>query len=93
VSAPQFTPGPWESIGTVVRTRIPETAGFLIADCPSFDHAPGTAYANGRLIAAAPDLYAFASKFVARGGYVSAELAELATEARAILDRVDGVRP
>jgi hypothetical protein len=52
----KHTPGPWEAVGTVVRTmRWADGGGFMVADCPA-----GTAErrANAQLIAAAPQLLA-----------------------------------
>lgn len=53
--ADKFTPGPWERVGSVVRTHRDTTGGFLIADCTRAELGGGQG--NARLIAAAPDLY------------------------------------
>jgi hypothetical protein len=50
----KHTPGPWEDVGTVVRTLLtPDGGGFIIADCPAGN---ADRRANSRLIAAAPQL-------------------------------------
>lgn len=54
---PTFTPGPWETVGTTVRTPFrhgdPTAIGLEIAEC--CQHNPSR-FADARLIAAAPDL-------------------------------------
>lgn len=57
----QHTPGPWEAVGSLVRTRLTagEREGLLVADCYRGSYwTPETREANTRLIAAAPDLLA-----------------------------------
>lgn len=51
----KHTPGPWEAISNLVRTRCtPDgNGGFLIAECPP---NIGSRLENARLIAAAPEL-------------------------------------
>jgi len=52
----KHTPGPWEDVGTVVRTLLtPDGGGFIIAGCPAGN---ADRRANSRLIAAAPQLLA-----------------------------------
>jgi hypothetical protein len=52
----KHTPGPWEDVGTVVRSLLtPDGGGFIIADCPAGN---ADRRANSRLIAAAPQLLA-----------------------------------
>ena len=51
----KHTPGPWEAISNLVRTRCTSdgNGGFLIAECPP---NIGDRLENARLIAAAPEL-------------------------------------
>lgn len=54
-----WTPGPWEAVGSVVRTayRGPrDGGGFLLADCLAVGTEGPRRHANARLMAAAPEL-------------------------------------
>lgn len=55
----QHAPGPWEAVGSMVRTRLTagEREGLLVADCYRGSYwTPETREANTRLIAAAPEM-------------------------------------
>jgi hypothetical protein len=65
----KHTPGPWEDVGTVVRTLLtPNGGGFIIADCPAGN---ADRRANSRLIAAAPQLLAVCRELLESAEYWS----------------------
>ena len=66
MDAPKHTPGPWEAVSNLVRTaRTPEGGGYLVAECPA---NMGNRLEDAQLIAAAPDLLAFACEWLERQG-------------------------
>jgi hypothetical protein len=86
----KHTPGPWEDVGTVVRTLLtPNGGGFIIADCPAGN---ADRRANARLIAAAPDLLAVCKEMLECSEYWSEYDVPVAVEdrIRAAVERAGG---
>lgn len=97
MTAPAFTPGPWQYAAGVVTTDC-ETIAQSISPRTVGGYAPlperqAVADANGALIAAAPELYEALREIVenveaySHPGVVALEMAEIA---RAALARADG---
>ena len=94
----QHTPGPWENLEHFSESKhdghlIVGPSGWGIAKIWHDDRLPaGEIDANARLIAAAPELFAFARAFVASGGRVAdaSERANLTLIASAAITKATG---
>ena len=86
----KHTPGPWEAISNLVRTRCTSdgNGGFLIAECPP---NIGDRLENARLIAAAPDMLKALQEIVAAAdGDGWSQLDATLAKARAAIAKATG---
>ena len=81
----KHTPGPWETTRQSGITYVWQ-AGTETAVAKVYADVNEDSEANARLIAAAPELLAFA-QIVAGGGY---DMADIMTEARALIAKATG---
>ena len=98
----KYTPGPWEAMGTWVRSPMHQPEGLprgvQIAECRDGYFLPFTeeAKANARLIAAAPELLEAlveALAFCEANTYGGDDTAALIVKARAAIAKAAGSTP